>query len=509
VKPGDRWGIADLLLLLPVVGTLLSLWPGLSHLAQSGPWGPEDPWRNGDLAGAYWWWWAADQRFQGLDPLALLDWPRGAGALGAVIPNPLHLGLAAFFLGPPDGMSWNLLVTFHACLAAFATGLLARAAGLPAPVAALCGLLFAASPVNLHELAGGRPDTLLCWPGILGLAAWIRGGRRWELVAGLFIGLQGVLYLWHGAVCLGLAFLLRPQPVALLRLGVCILFPLLPYGLWLNTQLNAGVPTDAPPAGYTSLPLAALIAHSELPDRFRVFPLVSLIGLGGLLRPGRSMGRAALAGLLLCMGPLLQWTPGLPLPGASTGPFAWLAWALPPVRRLHHPIRAMPFVIPLIVVGGLRGLLPHLRRQLGGPALVWISLAMSIAVMPEVDDFRSLCAWETPPEPPYARVVGPGGPVVDLLGMHHRTALSLQTVHGRPIAEPLRFRREGPLGSRLEQLAQEGELDPTLLADLRAAGFVEIWVLPRFADGEAATQALTQALGPATDGRFNLFGSPP
>ena len=184
------------------VGLLWALLRGpISAIAVS-PWGPEDPWRNGDLIGAWWLWWAFAEERAGRAAMEGLAYPDGVEALLGVVPNPLDVWLLSL-LGPPTALLWNLNQLGQTSLNLFAAGILARAAGAsPLAAAAACALL-AASPTMLHELAGGRPATLIVWPGLLSLALLLRGGLRAGALAGLFAALQGVAYAWHGlALCL-------------------------------------------------------------------------------------------------------------------------------------------------------------------------------------------------------------------------------------------------------------------------------------------------------------------
>jgi hypothetical protein len=115
-----RRALALLAALLPAALLLLGLRPALLTLPGAGPWGPEDPWRNGDVAGAWWWWWAAHRLWRGGEIDALVNHPTGLGALGATLPNPVQLGLLGA-LSPPTPLAWNLLLLGHSALHVIAT----------------------------------------------------------------------------------------------------------------------------------------------------------------------------------------------------------------------------------------------------------------------------------------------------------------------------------------------------------------------------------------------------
>lgn len=84
--PGALWA----LLPLGVLG-----WGLRAPLAAVGQgfWGPEDPWANGDLVGAWWLWWAFWRERQGLPAFALLEHPEGWQGVRGVFPNPVDLWL--------------------------------------------------------------------------------------------------------------------------------------------------------------------------------------------------------------------------------------------------------------------------------------------------------------------------------------------------------------------------------------------------------------------------------
>jgi hypothetical protein len=493
-----RRALALLAALLPAALLLLGLRPALLTLPGAGPWGPEDPWRNGDVAGAWWWWWAAHRLWRGGEIDALVNHPTGLGALGATLPNPVQLGLLGA-LSPPTPLAWNLLLLGHSALHVIATQRLCRAAGAGPGLAAGAAALVAASPLCLHELAGGRPDSLPMWPALFAWALALRGGPRAGALAGALIGLQGVLYLWHGLIAALVALLLRPAARSALPglIGGAVVF--LPYLLWLWPALHAGAALNLPPAGYTSQPLAGLFVADDLPERFLAHPAL-LVGalLLGARRGGRGLLLAGLLVLALSLGPTLRWRPG---EEGLVGPLAWLQWAAPALRRLHHPARAAGLALPLLAAALAAGL-----RRPGRAG--WASGALLVGLaLPRLDGLGRVGRWEAAPAPPYAALAAAragGGPVIDLLGMEHRTALLLQTVHGRPLAEPFAFRRTGPWAAELDALARGQPPAPDLFARLAAAGFTELWVLPRFGEGDAARARVEAALGPAEGGAWTL-----
>ncbi len=298
-SPTDRRTDRALVLAAMLLGCLL-LWPQLGTLGH-GLWGPEDPWTHRDFLGAWWLWWS---RCQPGDALARQGFPDAPLPLQHSIPNPFDawllgpLACAEGTLAPGAFRLWNASQLAHHLLNLGGAALLARALGAGA-WASLGGVaLVAASPVMLHEIAGGRSLSGAVWPGLFALVALLRG---WGLLAGLLLGLQGLAYLYAGALFGLVALILRPS-WALLAAAL----PLAPYALWL-APLAGGLHGKAPPAGFTQLPLDGLLGGAGVPERFRLHPLLLLPGLLGL-GLGKGKGRlrrlaAALVVLGVALGP--------------------------------------------------------------------------------------------------------------------------------------------------------------------------------------------------------------
>ncbi len=440
-----------------------------------GLWGPEQPFLNGDFNGGWWLWWASagEGRFD------LLGWPEGVGHLASAIPNPGQMLLLGSLFGEPTALAWNLVQLLHVVLMVVCTFVLARSAGASGMASGIAAALIAASPVLLHEVVGGRPDNLVAWPALLCLACLQRSGWRWALAAGALAALQGLAYAWHGLalVLVGLALVRDWKSLwAGVALGALLSTP---YLVWLLDGLGQ-LPADQPQVGYTVLPLSGLWPSATLPDRFQVHPLLVPVALLGL-RGGRRWLVAGFVGLCLAVGPQLQWHMGEDL---ASGPWAWVAWAVPPAARMHHPVREALIALPVLAAGLALGLDRFRWRPILGGLLV-------LAALWNAGRLDTAAAWLQPTQPPFAEIQV-DGPAVDLLGMHHRTALSLQTLHGQPIYEPLVFRREGPVEALSQGLVPEGDL----WESLREQGFEQVLVLDRFGDGEATRVIVEDALGP-------------
>lgn len=441
----------------------------------SGLWGPENAWHNRDFLGAWWLFW--DRATQG-DGLALQNWPDGAAALQHHIPNPFDAWLLAWALwDAPFPLWWNGMQMGHHLLNVAAAAFLARAAGARTGGALAAGALVAASPVMLHEIAGGRTLSGAVWPGLLGLALLMRGR---SVLAGVLIGVQGLFYLYAGALFALVALILRPA-WGLLAAGILMV----PYAAWL-WPLTGRLTGNPPPAGFSELPVAGLFGLGAVPERFRLHPLL-LAGLPGL-------GIAAMRG---AKGPALRWMAAVglvlfvalgPGPGwgvsddALTSPLAWVMWAVPGLGRMHHPVRAALLLVPMMAVG-VALLLEHLPPRLGAIPVVLAFFSqnpMTAAVPVNVDAVPpGLAAAE------WLAIQGEGA-VVDVTGAGD-AALGLQPIHGHPMLEGLRrptapAREGGPVAPRLRDRVDgwlEGEAQPGLAADLRAAGFRWVLVVDR------------------------------
>lgn len=439
-------------------------------------WGPEDAFRSGDFNGGWWLWWALAQD----DALSLVAWPAGVEGLAPWFPNPLQMwGLSRF--GGPSALGWNLVQLVHVALLGVSAVVLARTAGARALSAAVAGALVAASPVILHEVAGGRPDNLVVWPGVLALAALWRGGARWAVVAGLLAAIQGVAYAWHGValILVGLPLIRSARDAGIA--AATGLVAVSPYAVWLATGL-AEVPTDLPPAGYTALPLAGFWP-TELPGRFLVHPLL-LPGAVLGVRGGRRWLAAGAIGVVLALGPTIHWMPG---DEGVAGPWAWVAWAVPAAARMHHPVRAAMVALPLLACALALGLDRMRWRTL-------LAAALLVASGLHARQLDGAAAYGSPTSPPFSDVAFEG-PAIDLLGGEHMTALALQTVHGQALVERTSSQRLDPA---LQRLSQGGAIRPADLEGYLDEGVVTLLVLDRFGTGEAARLRVEELLGPPT-----------
>jgi len=462
---------------------------------ESGLWGPENAWHNRDFLGAWWLFWDAATPGDGL---RLQNWPDGALALQHHIPNPFDGWLLGSLLWDADSpLWWNGMQLCHHLLNVAAAAVLARMAGARTGGALAAGALVAATPVMLHEIAGGRTLSGAVWPGLLGLAFLLRGRG---VVAGLLIGLQGLFYLYTGVLFGLVALVLRPLP-GLLAAGL----PMAAYAAWL-WPLASGLHGKPPPAGFTSLPLAGLVGLTEVPERFRLHAglLAGLPGFGlAALRGQRSTGLRWLAAVGLCalvaLGPEPGWSVGAT---QVTSPLAWVMWALPGAGRMHHPLRAALVLVPLLAVG-VALLLERFPSRLGAIPVVLAFLGRT--------PIEQAVPFGVEPTPPGADAVAwlttaPEGAVVDLTGAGD-AALGLQPLHGRPMLEGLRRpapprRGGGPVAGRLRKQVDgwlDGTSQPGLAEELAAHGFRYVLVVDRReppVDRSGLELDLGEAVGP-------------
>lgn len=474
-----------------VAGVFLFLITPILPTLSRGVWGPAEPWLNGDFNGGWWLWWASSEWWSGQDWTQAVAYPEGAVSLARVIPNPTDMFVLGL-TGAPTPLKWNVVQLGHVIGTLFAGVALARAAGASRWASAVAMCLVAGSPVMLHEVAGGRPSNLIVWPGLLSLVFLLKKRPR---VSGGLAALQAVLYLWHGVALLLIGLVLVKDWKVARRAAIAGALVIAPYLLWLLWG-NSGLPNQSPPDGFTQLPISGLWGMSAVPERFRLHALLLPLSLLALKGNPRWL-LAGCVGLVLALGPWPTWALG---DSVGAGPMAWLAWAVPPVERMHHPVRVTLLALPVLAVAVALGLDSFSK---GG----WVGCSLVVLVMWNPGSVRRATTYDQSPTIPFSDVQIPGdGPVVDVLGLSGRTALSLQTQHRRSIAEPLLFRRESSaVGTDLDLLTSGQKPSPGLWNRLRQQGFEHVLVFDRFGDGDRARQHVETALGtPVAPGVYPL-----
>ena len=183
-----------------------------------GIWGPHAPYLHRDFLGAVWLFWAegaGGSEFW----LSQQSWPQGGLPLVFHIPNPWD-GWLLHDLTLPEG--WNRMQLGHHLANLGAAALFVRSTGA-GPRGTLGAMaLLAASPLMLHEIAGGRTLSGVAWPGLLALALLPVEGAAAGIGAGLLLGLQGLCYLYTGLLFGLAALLLRPRAGLLAAGGVVV-----------------------------------------------------------------------------------------------------------------------------------------------------------------------------------------------------------------------------------------------------------------------------------------------
>ena len=449
-------------------------------------WGPADPWNNGDFLGAHWLFWALSQPG---DAAALLSWPWGEPSLISAFPNLLDAYLLGTIITSSDfPLGWNVMMVGHHLLNVSATVVLARAAGARGLHAAAAGALVAATPIMLHEHALGHTLTAAVWPGLFGLAALM---AKRDIQAGLWIGLQGLVYLYTGLAVGLVALLVRPCRGLLTAILVMV-----PY-LWLLVPQLEAASAMGPPDGYTSLAVDSLWGGSGQ-FHIRLQPLLGL-GIAALFLGPKASGRArtrllvaAVCLLAVALGPDIFLHRGEePVSGS---PLA-LIFQVPGLTRMHHPIRLAMLAVPLLAVAS--ALAFHRRRS------VW---ALSIIGLCGLNwkTIDNTAAWSASADIPGhdagAWLADHASAVVDL-GSDSMEALSLQTVHGKPILSGFHPRsqpRPGVDRSVYERLSRwsVGVHQPTLPARLKQLGYSHVVVVDRGPGKTPDATAVRSQLGP-------------
>jgi hypothetical protein len=450
-----------------------------------GLWGPADPWNNGDFIGAHWLFWAASQTG---DPTQWLHWPWGEVDVLQSFPNPFD----AWLIGPwisevPTVLWWNIMMLSHHLLNIAATVVLARSVGARPLHAAMAGALVASTPLMLHELTLGHTLTSAVWPGLFALSA---SANSRDKTAGVWLGIQGLAYLYTGLFFGLVACLIRPRRGLLLAMVLMV-----PYLAVLAPQMESTV-SVLPPDGFTALPLDALWGGSrQLQVRLQPLLWIGLLAIvmGGA-RKVHSQPRmlvSALVLIFLALGTQFVLHRG---EGALAGsPTAWLL-SVPGLSRMHHPIRLGIIATPLLAVSAALAL--NQRRAIW-PLVILLGTALSWRTI------DNTAAWPGAAEPPGAQaaewLAKHGTAIVDL-GSDSMQALALQTIHHKPILSGFHPRarpRPGvdPIVFQQVDAWSKGHPQPSLPAHLKQLGFSHVLVVDRGVNRPIDPSAVQSQLG--------------
>lgn len=452
-------------------------------------WGPDQPWVHRDFLGAWWLFHAAAD--PALD-LSLQNHPRGAPAVQFHIPNPWD----AWLLGPVLAEAsfprwWNGLQLAHHLGNLLAALAFARQQGARGLALAAAGVLCAATPLMLHEIAGGRTLSGVVWPGLLALALLPRGRGLWS---GLLIGIQGLCYIYTGLVS-GLVALMLCPSWGLLAAAL----PLAPY-LWWLAPVFSTTHSRPPPADYSVLPVLGALGHGGVPARQRLLPLLLPAGLAAALLAPRERRVPFSAALLLCLFVALGPTPGARGDTAVVAsPLAWLIRWVPGLGRMHHPVRAGLVLVPLLATALALQLQRLPRARTAGAALV---VVVALALGGPVDEAAAHSSPRPLPGVAQALYLRENADAVTDLTGSGAAALGLQPLHGRPMLEGLRrpqpqpgLHDPGQLRRALDQLLA-GDAVPGLAGALSRAGISHVLAVHREGGPEVPVPRLNAAFGP-------------
>jgi len=450
-------------------------------------WGPADPWNNGDFIGAHWLFWALNQPD---NPTTLLNWPWGETALTSNFPNLFDAWILAPLLSDVDfPVGWNLMMLGHHLLNIIGTVCIARSAGARLLHASAAGALIAATPIMLHEHAMGHTITAAIWPALFGLSALLKNRG---IAAGIWIGLQGLAYLYTGIAAGLVALIIRPTKGLILAPLICA-----PYLMVLVPELESATAVR-PPDGFTGLPLDAVWGLASQ-SHIRLHPIL-LVGCTAwfwgnkiLLRQRRSIVIASTVLLVLALGPEITFQRGAPPSWAS--PLAFL-FDLPGLSRMHHPIRLSMLAAPLLATALVLAL--NRRRAIWAFALIGLSLTQWRTI-------DNTAAWSASGKMPGFRIatwLSKNSTAVIDLGSSSMEALSLQTVHEKPVLSGFHPRsnpRPGvdpSLFERVERWAA-GEQQPQLPVRLRQLGYSHVVIIDRGPGRTPSSKAVEAQLGEA------------
>ena len=449
-------------------------------------WGPADPWNNGDFLGAHWLFWAFSVQES---PEGLLNWPWGEHGVLSSFPNPFDAWLLGSLFADTDfPLNWNLMMLGHHLLNVVATVYLARVAGGRVLHASAAGALVAASPIMLHEHAMGHTLTAAVWPALFAFGALI---KRNTCVAGILIGVQGLCYLYTGLAAGLVALIIRPARGLFLSLLVCG-----PYLFFLIPGLESAN-TVRPPDGFNGIPVKGLFGLSSQ-WHIQLHPLVWL-GLGAWFWGDRDTQglrrRIVMAATLLCLwslGPHIILNRGDSSVFGS--PISFL-FDLPGLSRMHHPIRLGMLYTPLLAIALILGL----NRRRGIWALGLIAICLTHWRI--IDNTAAWSASAQIPGEKAARWLKKNSAAVVDLGSHGMEALSLQTIHGKPILAGFHPRSkprpgvDATLMQRVDAWAQ-GQEQPHLPQRLKQLGYSHVIIVDRGPGKTPSEQAIRSQLGP-------------
>lgn len=477
---------------------------------------------GGDLNGLAWTLWRVVDALPGVPRHHPdIQWPVGAHLTPVAVPQALLTAPITATLGPVASVS--LLQAAHVALAGALAAGWAAARGLPRPAAVAAGLGFGLAPVLLASVHNGNPDvTPIFWLPLVALLAE-RAAEHGSAAAGLGLclalapGWSPYVGVMAGLVAITFTSLPRSR-AAWARLGVAATVGALGLALWATFYVGdaegalvlkrAATPVEPGAASLRGfLDPGSTGGGTDGWSRHRWY--LGMVAMGLSAVGVRALGRRAArplalvtAGVLLALGPTLQWD-GAPLEvGGRLLALPGSVWIKVPgldgLRLVWRYAALASLGVALLAAHGVAAL-PVPGRWvaallLGMDLLLVGGGRADLAAGPVRDDGG--CALLVGREP---------GPVLALPQDHEERALLGQTCHRMPVAGSLNRVPSRPV----QRAIQAGP------AALREQGFR--WLLlaegaPGEGGAEAARLARSMPTAPVAthDGvaLYDLQGAP-
>lgn len=440
-SPPHRWSSAALVVVGCTLLAVVASWPLVPWSGAVFPSSPDMP----DLNVSMWLpWHLAEQLSQGASPFdaPLLQHPHGQRISLLVWNLGLQLAQLPLYAAFPPWQAYNLSLVAMGAGNGLGGYVLGRAIAPSDRAGGLLGAaVLATSPFAWHELTQGRVEQ-----GFVGLFAVVVAGlwrleqqpeRRLAVGTGLAWGLAGLCYWFYGyflallvGVLVGVAALRRRWSVvrswataSATAAAVAAPFALVLIAEALGSgsvyrqstaedpellrRLQFVIHTNS--LGLRSSPLWWLAAPTTLREVLPVGTVALVLGGTLALRRGaRWLGPMALAGLVLALGPTLQWQPGEALRLGDGGrelllPLAGLRELVPGFTRLWWPYRFSVFWAV-----GAAGCGAALLARLPSARLRWgLSVGLVLLVLGELRWAQQRTdgglLWDQPrPVPPHA-----------------------------------------------------------------------------------------------------------
>jgi hypothetical protein len=477
---------------------------------------------GGDLNGLAWTLWRVVDALPGVPRHHPdIQWPAGAHLAPVAVPQALLTAPVTALLGPVASV--NLLQVAHVALAGGLAAGWAAGRGLGRPAAVAAGLGFGLAPVLLASVHNGNPDvTPVFWLPLVALLAERAGEDRVSAGGlGLALALAPGWSPYVGVMAGLVALVVTPWPRtrrAWGHLGAAAMVGVVGLGLWAAFYMGAvegalvlkraATPVEPGAASLRGfLDPRSVGGGADGWSRHRWYLGAVGVGLGAVgvrelgWRSARPLALVA-AGVLLALGPTLQWDGApldiagqrLALPGA-----AWIQVpGLDGLRLVWRYAALASLGVALLAAHGVAAL--PVRARWVGALLLGLDLLLlgggraDLRAGPVRDDGG--CVLLEGREP---------GPVLSLPHDHEERGLLGQTCHGMPVAGSL---NRVP-GRPVQGAIQAGP------AALRGMGFRWLLLDPGApGDGGAEAARLATALGGAPvathDGvsLYDLQGTP-